>query len=65
MDNKNDLSGQKEVASTCVKSRKRKDTDIEREMKNMKISFLDSAIYNEDEMQRIFANSGSSDHTFR
>ena len=44
MDNKNDLSGQKEVASTCVKSRKRKDTDIEREMKNMKISFLDSAI---------------------
>ena len=54
MDNKNDLSGQKEVASTCVKSRKRKDTDIEREMKNMKISFLDSAIYNEDEMQRIF-----------
>ena len=54
MDNKNDLSGQKEVASTCVKARKRKDTDIEREMKNMKISFLDSAIYNEDEMQRIF-----------
>lgn len=36
------------------KPAKREDKAIEREMKNMRMSYIDSAIYNDEEMQRIF-----------
>lgn len=48
------MQEQKSVIGSGERMRKRKDTDIEREMKNMRASYLESAIYNDEEMQRIF-----------
>ena len=43
----------KENNDKIKKKRKRKDTDIDREMRNMKSSYIESPIYNDEEMERI------------